>query len=292
MRDSMNRRDFLVRASSAGGAAVFGLRSAVVSGHPASRFLHHESREQLSRIGVQLYTVRERMRASVAQTLEQVARIGYKEVEFAGYFDRSAKDIRALLDANGLTAPSAHSASMPAIRTRFAEVLDEAATIGHRYVICASIPRREMTADGYKRVADEMNRAGELATKVGIKVGFHNHSDDMSALGTTTGLDILLAGTDPKVTSHQLDLFWTVKGGKDPLDYFARYPGRFYSVHVKDMGASGAMVDVGAGQLPFGKYFAQSAKVGLRHYFVEHDEPTDPMASIAAAYKHLSALRF
>jgi sugar phosphate isomerase/epimerase len=176
---------------------------------------------------------------------------------------------------------------MPSIRNRFAQVLDDAATIGHRYVICASIPRREMTADGYKRVADELNRAGELGAKVGIQVGFHNHSDDLSVLGTTTGLDILLAGTDAKVTSHQLDLFWTVKAGKDPLDYFARYPGRFYSVHVKDMAAGGAMVDVGAG-----KYFAQSKQAGIQHYFVEHDSPTDPMASIAVAYKHLAALKF
>ena len=248
--------------------------------------------ESLSRIGVQLYTVRDQMKASVEQTLEQVARIGYKEVEFAGYFGRTPKDIRALLDANGLTSPSAHSADMPSIRTRFAEVLDAAATIGHRYVICASIPRREMTADGYKAVAGELNRAGEQGAKAGIKVGFHNHSDDLAPLGTTTGFDILLAGTDPKVTSHQLDLFWTVKGGKDPLDYFSRYRGRFYSVHVKDMAANGAMVDVGAGQLPFAKYFARAKAAGVQHYFYEHDEPVDPMASLAAGYKHLKALKF
>ena len=292
-RELLNRRDFLRRG--AYGAAVLGLtntRAGVFVNTDDSRFTIHDSREQLSRIGVQLYTVRGRMRGSVEQTLAEVARIGYKEVEFAGYFGRSAKEIRAILDANGLTAPSAHSADMPSIRNRFGEVLDQAATIGHRYVICASIPRREMTADGFKRVAEELNRAGELGAKVGVKVGFHNHSDDMSALGTTTGLDILLSGTDPKVTSHQLDLYWTVKGGKDPFDYFTRYPGRFYSVHVKDMAAGGAMVDVGAGQLPFGKYFAQSGKAGLRHYFVEHDDPVDPMASIAVAYKHLAALKF
>ena len=291
----LNRRDFLRHASGAGGAALFGLAGVRAEGFlntAESRVTSRESPEQLSRIGVQLYTVRDRMRASVEQTLEQVARIGYKEVEFAGYFSRPAKEIRAILDANGLTAPSAHSADMPSIRNRFAEVLDQAATIGHRYVICASIPRREMTADGFKRVAEEMNRAGELGAKVGVKVGFHNHSDDMAALDSSTGLDILLSETDPKVTSHQLDLFWTVKGGKDPLDYFARYPGRFYSVHVKDMAAGGAMVDVGAGQLPFSKYFAQSKKAGLQHYFVEHDEPGDPMASIAVAYRHLAALKF
>lgn len=271
---------------------MVGLRAGALYSANDSLFTIRESPEQLSRIGVQLYTVRERMRASVEQTLEQVAKIGYKEVEFAGYFDRSAKDIRAILDANGLTSPSAHSASMPSIRNRFPQVIDDAAVLGHHYVICASIPRQEMTADGYKRVAEEFNRAGEQAAKAGIKVGFHNHSDDLSPLGSTTGFDILLAGTDPKVTSHQLDLFWTVKAGKDPLDYFARYPQRFYSVHVKDMAAGGAMVDAGAGQLPFATYFARAKAAGVQHYFYEHDEPVDPVASLTVSYKYLSALRF
>ena len=90
----------------------------------------------------------------------------------------------------------------------------------------------------------------------------------------------------------QMDIFWQVKGGKDPLAYFAKYPGRFYSVHVKDMAANGTMVDVGAGQLPFAKYFAQSKQAGIQHYFVEHDDPTDPMASLVIGYKHLAALKF
>lgn len=294
MRDSLDRREFLRRAGGAGSAVFlashgFSSVETVLGAGAESRITNYES---LKFIGVQLYTVRNQMRASVEQTLEQVARIGYKEVEFAGYFRRPAKEIRAILDANGLTAPSAHSADMPSIRNRFAQVLDDAAVIGHRYVICASIPRQEMTADGYKRVAEEFNTAGEQAAKAGIKVGFHNHSDDMSPLGSTTGLDILLAGTDPKVTSHQLDLFWTVKGGKDPLDYFARYPGRFYSVHVKDMAAGGAMVDGGAGQLPFATYFARGKSAGVKHYFYEHDDPADPMASLAAGYEHLRALKF
>jgi sugar phosphate isomerase/epimerase len=291
----LSRREFLLRASGTGGAAMLGLAGFSTEQFLAihdSRIMNHEFPEQLSRIGVQLYTVRNAMRASVEKTLEQVAKIGYKEVEFAGYFNRTPKEIRAILDANGLTAPSAHSAAMPAIRTRFAQVLDEAATIGHKYVLCASIPRSEMTIDGFKRVAGELSRAGEQAAKLGIKVGFHNHSDDLAPLGDTTGFDILLTECDPKVTSMQMDLFWQVKGGKDPLVYFAKYPGRFYSVHVKDMNASGAMVDVGGGQLPFAKYFAQSKQAGIQHYFVEHDEPAAPMASIEVAYKHLSALQF
>jgi sugar phosphate isomerase/epimerase len=253
--ESFNRRDFLRRASGAGGAAFLGLLNVPTGAFQEpgdSPFTIHEPPEQLSRIGVQLYTVRAQMQESVEKTLEQVARIGYKEVEFAGYFGRTAQQIRALLDANGLTSPSAHSASMPSIRQRFAQLVEDAATMGQRYVICASIPRGEMTADGYKKVAAEFNRAGELAAKAGIKVGFHNHSDDLAPLGSTTGFDILLSESDPTLTSMQMDIFWLVKGGKDPLAYFAKYPGRFSSVHVKDMAADGTMVDVGAGQLLFG----------------------------------------
>jgi sugar phosphate isomerase/epimerase len=292
-RQSIDRRDFLRLSVGAGSLAAVGVGgSSLLSGVADSRLTRLASRERIARVGVQLYTVREAMRQNMERTLEQVARIGFKEVEFAGYFGRSAKDVRALLDANGLTAPSAHSADLNSIRNRLTQLLDDASVIGHRYVVCASLPRSEMTADGYKRVAAEFNRAGEIASRQGIKIAFHNHDGDHVPLGSTTGFDILLAESDPRYFSVQMDLFWTVKGGKDPLDYFAKHPGRFYSVHVKDMAAGGAMVDVGAGSLPFGKYFAQSKQAGIEHYFVEHDTPADPMASIAASYHSLSQLEF
>lgn len=293
----MNRRDFL-RHASAGSVAAVGLAGSDTEhsarGHVAPFAIHDSPAltESLSRIGVQLYTVRAAMRESVERTLEQVARIGYKEVEFAGYFGRSARDIRTLLDANGLSAPSSHSADLTAIRTRFPQVLEDAVTLGHRFVICASLPRSDMTADGYKRAAAELNQAGEQASKAGVMAGFHNHDGEFASLGATNGYDILLAECDPKFVTMQMDLFWTVKGGKDPLAYFAKYPGRFSSVHVKDMAAGGAMADVGAGQIPFGMYFAQSRQAGIRHYFAEHDSPGDPMASIAASYRYLSTLKF
>lgn len=285
----MRRRDFLRHVGAAGGAAAFGTLGRSPLAAPP---LAGPVAGQLPRIGVQLYTVRAQMRDSVERTLEQVARIGYQEVEFAGFFGRSAKDIRRVLDANGLTAPSSHSADMNSIRSRFPQVLEDAVTVGHHYVICASLPRSEMTVDGYKRIAGEFNKAGEQASRVGVMVGFHNHDGEFTSLGTTNGYDILLAECDPKFVTMQMDLFWTVKGGKDPLAYFAKYPGRFSSVHVKDMAAGGAMVDVGAGELPFARYFAQARQAGLRHYFVEHDTPADPMASIAASYRYLSELKF
>lgn len=282
----INRREFLERTGAALAFGAFGVRSPGVPAPPAPR------PESLSRIGVELYTVRHLMDESVERTLAQVARIGYKEVEFAGYFRKTPLEIRAILDANGLTSPSAHSADLPSIRNGFARVLEAATIIGHTTVICASLPSAEETVDGYKRAAREFNQAGEAAAQAGLAFGFHNHEEEFKPLGSTNGYDVLLAECDPKLVKMQLDLFWTVKGGKDPLAYFAKYPGRFTSVHVKDMAADGAMVDVGAGRLPFAKYFAQSKEAGIRHYFVEHDQPPDPMASIAASYKYLSGLTF
>lgn len=230
------------------------------------------------------------MQQSVERTLEEVARIGYREVEFAGYFGRTPQQIRSLLDANGLAAPSSHGGDLNTIRTRWAQALEDATIVGHRYLVCASLPRSEQTADGYKRVAAEFNRAGEEAAKAGITLAYHNHDFEFRPVGDTIGYDLLLAECDPTLVQMQMDLFWIVKGGRDPLAYFAKHPGRFYSVHVKDMDASGAMVDVGAGQLPFAKYFGQAAQAGIRHYFVEHDNPADPLASIRASFEHLARL--
>lgn len=286
------RRDFLQALGGAFGLTWLGPDLPSLIAHRPSPTSHRPSTDRLSRIGVQLYTVRRSMQAGVEQTLEQVARIGYKEVEFAGFFGKTAKEVRALLDANGLTAPSSHSADINSIRNRFAQVLEDAATVGNRYVICASLPRDLQTIDGFKRAAAEFNTAGEAAAKAGITLGYHNHDFEFRVQDGQMGFDVLLAECDPRLVTFQMDLFWTRKGGQDPLAYFAKHPGRFTSVHVKDMDAAGNMVAVGAGGLPFGSYFKQSAQAGIRHYFVEHDNPADPMASIEASYRHLAALEY
>lgn len=287
---ALTRRDFVGTAGAALGATIF-LPGTAPRSVRADHLVTALEPRVLDRIGVQLYTVRSEMQQSVERTIEQVARIGYKEVEFAGFFGKSAREIRALLDANGLTSPSSHAADLDTIRNRFAQALDDAQVVGHKYLACASLPRSEQTADGYKRVAAEFNRAGEQAARVGITLAYHNHDFEFRPLGDTIGYDILLAECDPKLVAMQMDLFWITRGGRDPLAYFAKYPGRFYSVHVKDMDAEGRMVDVGAGQIPFARYFAQAEQAGIRHYFVEHDNPTDPMASIRASYAYLAALR-
>ena len=249
--------------------------------------------ERLSRIGLQLYTVRREMQRSVEDTLAQVAKIGYREVEFAGYFDKSPKEIRALLDANGLASPSAHSADLTTMRTTWAQALDNARVMGQQYLVCASLPRSSTaTADDWKRTAAFFNEAGAQARRAGLWLGYHNHNAEFAALGSTTGYDIFLAETDPRYVTFEMDLYWIVNAAKDPLAYFAAHPGRYFAVHAKDMAADGRMADVGAGTLPFATYFTAAKKAGVTHYFVEHDEPADPMASAAASYRYLSTLEF
>lgn len=286
----VTRRGFLAQSGAAMGALALGGQSLRATGAQVERSV---SQRWLERIGLQLYTVRREMQQSVERTLAHVAQIGYKEVEFAGYFGKTPREIRALLDANGLTAPSTHSADLTAIRTRWSQTLDDALTVGHRFVVCASLPNAERTLEAYRRVADLFNRAGEEARAVGVTLGYHNHAFEFEEFpDNTVPYDLLLARTDSRLVQMQLDLFWMVRGERDPLVYFANHPGRFFSVHVKDMDPSGAMVDVGAGRLPFDKYFAQAGTAGLQHYFVEHDNPANPMASVAASFRHLKALKY
>ncbi len=246
---------------------------------------------RLGRIGVQLYTLRDAMKRDFEGTLARVASIGYREVEFAGYFERPPAQVRHVLEASRLTAPAAHI-SLEDIRNRWPQTLDAAHTIGHDYLVCAWINDEDRTVDRYKRVADEFSRAAETARKAGIGFGYHNHSYEFVPIAGQRPYDILLANSDPKLVQFEMDLFWIVQGGGDPLAYFAKYPGRFPLVHVKDRAADGKMVDVGQGRIDFRTIFAHRNQAGIRHFFVEHDEPADPFVSIAASYGYLRGLRF
>jgi sugar phosphate isomerase/epimerase len=240
--------------------------------------------------GVQLYTVRSEMQRDFEGTLARVGEIGYREVEFAGYYDRSAADVRRALDAANLRAPAAHT-GIEAFERDADGTLSMARDIGHTYVIVPYLGDDRRTADGYRRTAEQFDTLGARAAERGLRLGYHNHDFEFAPLGDTNGLEILLAETDPANVVFEMDLFWVRRGGADPLDLFTRHPGRFHLVHVKDMAADGrTMVDVGQGVIDFAAIFARAEQGGIRHYFVEHDNPQDPMASIRQSHDALAAL--
>lgn len=242
------------------------------------------------RLGVQLFTLRALMEASVPLTLEQVAKLGYTEVEFAGYFGVRPSQLRRWLDDFGLAAPSAHVSLLDG---DLEQISDVAAELGHRYLIQASLPLPERRSlDTYRRVAASLNRAGAAARNRNLAVAYHNHDFEFRPLGGMVPYDVLLAETDPSLVWMEMDLYWIAKAGRNPLPYFAAHPGRFRLCHLKDMDQRGRITDVGGGTLDFPRILAQRQKAGLRHFFVEHDEPRDPMGSVQASYNYLDTLRW
>lgn len=243
--------------------------------------------------GIQLYTLRSLMQDDVEGTLRAVAGLGYGEVEFAGLFDREPAALRRTLDDLGLAAVSSH-VSLAAVESDLDALLEDARTLGQSMLVVPSLPRSVRTPDGYRGVAETLNRAGETAAARGIAIGFHNHDQELAPLSpddSTTGLGLLLERTDPRLVTFQLDLFWVVHAGADPLDWFTRHPGRFSSVHAKDRSADGAMVAVGDGAMDFAALLAAGDAAGVRHVFVEHDNPDDPLRSVERSIDHLQTLR-
>ena len=250
-------------------------------------------RRKVEHIGLQLYSVRDLMKADMPGTLARVAAIGYKEVEFAGYFGRTPREVHELLEKYHLSSPSTH---VPYDSFQnWQKVLDDSKVIGLKWVTVPWIPeeKRRTVAD-WKAIAAQFNQVGAQARKSGLRFAYHNHDFELKAIDGVRPLDILLSETDPKLVDFEMDIYWVVFGGGDPLDFFNRYPHRFPLVHVKDSAGppDNKMVDVGQGKIDFRAIFAQSGKAGIKHYIVEHDQPADPIATIRNSYNYLHALRY
>ena len=242
-------------------------------------------------VGAQLYTVRDLVARDMESTLYDIGLIGYGEVEFAGYHGRKPADIRVWLDRAGISAPSAHI-EIETLRTDLAGAIAAAKVIGHQYLILGWLPPPKTLA-AWRELAGECNRFGEACRRAGLQFAYHNHDFEFGPVEGRIPYDILLEECDPALVKMQLDLYWAVKGGQDPVKLFERSPGRFPLVHVKDMadmGGAQRMVDVGAGEIDFRRIFAHAGRAGLAHYIVEHDEPADPMASLRTSFDNLQAL--
>jgi sugar phosphate isomerase/epimerase len=249
-------------------------------------------RSVLKPVGLQLYTVRAALEADFDATLQRVAVIGYKEVEFAGYFGHGAQQVRATLDRLGLASPSAH-VPLEALGENWQSYLADASTVGQSYLVVASVGQ-VTDLDGYRRIAEHFNRAGEIATKSGVRLAYHNHDREFTPLQGKLPYDVLLEETDPQYVWFEIDLYWLFKGGQDVFKYFDRWPGRVRMLHLKDADASPAhrITEVGAGILDWKRILARARQAGVQHYFVEQDDAADPFTSIRSSYRYLIGLRF
>ena len=298
-----NRREFLqqaVIALGAGAAMPLPLRAGAARSATlfdrAGEARPPSGADRIEALGVQLYTVRTLMQQDVERTLARVSEVGYREVEFAGYFGRTPAQVRAALEAAGLVAPSTHIGLADLLPANLPRVLDAAHVMGQQWLVLAwTNPAQRKNVDDWKRMADRMLDAAELAKPASVRVAYHNHDYEWTPLpGGVVPYDLLLEQTRGSTVAFEMDLCWITKAGRDPMAYWLKWPERFPMVHVKDavFAPAFAMKDVGAGTMNWKGLFKEHVQAGIEHYFVEHDEPADPIASITASAKYLRALTF
>jgi len=246
------------------------------------------------KIGLQLYSMREQLPKDVRGTIAKIAEAGYNEVETYGYsvkdkfWGLDPKSFKALLDQHGLTAPSGHYGMDPFIKTGDQEALksyiEAAKIVGGEYITVPYLgDDLRKTQDDWKKVAGRLNEAAAICKASGLKLAYHNHNFEFVKFGETTGYDILLKETDPEAVKFELDLYWVVRSGNDPVKLFTAHPGRFPMWHVKDMDKADNTIntEVGSGTIDFKKIYENAKLAGLEHLIVEQENfSLDPYVSI------------
>lgn len=259
-----SRRSFLKETAFAGAGAL------ILPG-----FIHKGERTaKLKNVGVQLYSVRKEMTADATGTLKKLGQIGYQEIESAqsekgNYYGLAPKEIKKILKDQGMNLRSGHTH----IDKNWQKSIDEAAEAGQEYIICSVLPSPGQTVENYLKSAELFNQAGEQCKKSGILFGYHNHASEFDTGEGKALYDVLLDNTHPELVHMEMDLGWVIAAGKDPLAYFAKYPGRFPLWHLKDMSmAEKKSVEFGKGTVDIIGLMKQAKQAGMKYYFIEQEE--------------------
>ncbi|HEU5186646.1 MAG TPA: sugar phosphate isomerase/epimerase [Gemmatimonadaceae bacterium] len=255
------------------------------------------SPRRLKRVGIQLYSLRDDGRRDLERTIADIAAIGYKDLELLdsmGNFGMPAARLRKLLDQHGLRAPSTHMGGNAL--NELDRHLDEAATLGHEYLIVASLPiTGPRTIDDYRRWADRLNESGKVARERNVWIGFHNHANDFTPVGGVAPYDVLVERTDPAVVRMQLDTGNLAMAGLDPHEYMRRFGARYWSFHIKDVPQPRSEHDteLGKGVIDFKRLFASIDRIDEKHLFVEQETyPGTPLESMRRDFEYISTLEF
>ena len=279
----ISRRTLL---AGAGGAAAIALSDRIVPAAHAA---------QIPAVGLQLYTVRELFQKDPVATLGQVARIGYREIEFGGggYDAMDHALLRRTMDRLGLRAPSVHI-GYDALLGQFERSVAMAKTLGADTVVLPYMTDQHRTEAGWKAALPNIARFGAELKKAGLGFAYHNHDFEFTVKpGGKSLFDRLIEETDPSLVQVELDLYWAAHAGEDVAGLIERLNRRIYAYHVKDMRADRSMTAVGQGKTDFAALFRLKGSAGVRHFYVENDEAPAPyLPDITTSFKTLRALRF
>ena len=269
-------------------------------------------------MGLQLYTFFNEIDNDVPGTLKRIAAVGYTEIESAfskkgGFYGMKPKEFASMLKDMGMTWKSHHvlgapfklppGAKLPTdadgkpivippmknLKDNAQELVDQVAEGGVPYLVCANTPINTM--DDIKSSVEVLSKSGEMAKKAGLTFAYHNHDAEFRAVEGQLPYDLFLTQVDAGLMKMELDLAWAIKGGKDPVELFAKNPGRFPLWHVKDLTKDFQKIEpVGNGTIDFKKIFANASTAGMKHFFVEHDMPTNPLESITISFANLKKI--
>jgi len=280
----ISRRQFVTGGAMTAAALMGSKRLFAAAGEPA--------------IGLQLYSVRKMLAQDYAGTLRQVAEVGFRNVEAAGFYGHSAADVKQIMAGAGLNCFSAHYSLADLLKSMDATI-EYAKELGLHYVICSSpsvadpsrfanapggawqAMHKSMTADDWKWNAEQFNQIGKKMKAQGLKFGYHNHTMEFRDLGGgTNGYQILLKDTDPAVVTLEMDCGWVAAAGANPAEILLAHPTRFSLLHIKDFKAAQAgqepgqrqSTELGKGVVDFKPVFAAARKVGIRYAIVEQEE--------------------
>jgi sugar phosphate isomerase/epimerase len=238
------------------------------------------------KISIQLYTLRSVLETDLEGTLDALADIGYRKVELAGTYGRSAAEFRKLLDARRIKATSTHVG----IDGDIDQAIADAKILGNRRsnVAWANFP----TIAEWAAFADQLEAAGKAYRRAGIGFGYHNHNQEFALVEGVRPFDVLTRRTSRRNVSFEMDLFWVVAGETDPVREFYKIAGRVKQYHVKDRTPDGGFADLGEGVIDFRRIFRATRPLEVEEYIVENDQPVDALKCAETGYNYLANLRF
>jgi sugar phosphate isomerase/epimerase len=282
----MKRREFVQTASFAA-VGMLSLPSFLAAG------------KKLKKIGLQLYTLRDTIGADPKGVLEKVASFGYKELETYGYadgkiFGMDFTEFCKFTKGLGMDVVSGHYGLDKIKGDTWKKAVEDAKKNSQKYMVVPYInePDRK-SIDDYKKICADLNAAGEVCNKNGIRFGYHNHAFEFETVDGQIPFDVMLKELDHKNVGMEMDIFWVVNAGQDPIKYFEKHPGRFEQWHVKDMKKDdrNKNADVGTGSIDYKSIFAKASLSGMKHWYVEQESyPGAPIDSVAASAKFLKNL--
>ncbi|MFL5157957.1 MAG: sugar phosphate isomerase/epimerase family protein [Microvirga sp.] len=245
------------------------------------------------RLSIQLYTLR--TMEDVDRILDTVAEAGYRYVEAVGSHLDNAAGIRSKLDVRGLKASSSH-VSMAALREKPDAIVDACRTLGFQHLFMPAVPpeQRDMAADGWRSLGQELGAIAQRFQEQGIRLGYHNHHWELKPKdGTKTALELIFEAAEGSPLAWQVDVAWLVRGNVDPKEWISRYRSRITAAHVKDIAPPGqnedqdGWTDVGSGVLDWRDLWRVCREAGAEWMVVEHDKPADPAETARASFAFL-----